>query len=118
MKYLAGYKKLIVWQKSDELALLIYKTTIDFPKSELFSITSQLRRSALSIPTNIVEGYARNSRKEFKRFVIIALGSLAEVKYLLSVAYRLKYLSTDTNNDITVLAEDIGKLLWKFYKTL
>jgi four helix bundle protein len=118
MEESAGYKKLIVWQKADELTLLVYKETQVFPKSELFALTSQLRRASLSVPTNIVEGYARNSKPEFKRFVVIALGSLAEVKYLLSVAFRLHYLSNKQYSDIVLLTESVGQLLWKFCKSL
>ncbi len=78
-----NYKNLIVWQKADSLAFEIYKTTKDFPKSEIFGITSQIRRSALSVAVNIVEGYGRKSKAEFSRFIDIAVGSLAETEYLL-----------------------------------
>ena len=64
----AGYKKLIVWQKADELAKFVYRETKNFPQEEIYGITSQLRRAALSIPTNIVEGYARQGKKELKQF--------------------------------------------------
>ena len=86
-----GYKRLIVWHKADELAYGIYMATKNFPKEESYGITSQLRRAALSVPTNIVEGYGRQGQKEFKYFVNIALGSLAEVKYLMDFSTRLNY---------------------------
>ena len=70
----AGYKNLLAWQVADELASKVYDLSSDFPKSEQFSVTSQLRRAALSVPTNIVEGYARNSKAEFRRFMA---GSIA-----------------------------------------
>ncbi len=114
----AGYKKIIAWQKADELTMLLYQVTNNFPKMELYVLTSQIRRAALSVPTNIVEGYARNSKPEFKRFIVIALGSLAEVKYLLSVAFRLKYLSEINYQPILQLTEETGKLLWSFYRSL
>jgi four helix bundle protein len=79
---MAKYKNLIVWQKSNELALRVYKLTEDFPKKETFGITSQLRRAALSIPTNIVEGYGRRSKTELSHFIDMARGSLAETEYL------------------------------------
>lgn len=111
-----GYKRLIVWQKADALAFLVYDISSKFPKSEMFSLTSQLRRAGLSVPTNIVEGYARNSKAELKRFLVIALGSLAETKYLLDVARRLKYLDEDRHEKVMVLADEAGRLLWKFYR--
>ena len=114
----AGYRRLIAWKKSDDLALLIYKITQQFPQSELYGITSQIRRAAISVPTNIVEGYARNGKTEFKHFITIALGSLAEVKYLLSVAFRLKYLKEKDYTDALGLAESSGQLLWKLCKSL
>ena len=78
---MAKHQDLIVFQKADELAFKIYKITVSFPKTEAFGLTSQLRRAALSVPTNIVEGYARKSKKELAQFINIALGSLAETEY-------------------------------------
>lgn len=117
MDTLIGYQRLIIWQKADQITFLVYKISARFPKSEVFSITSQLRRAALSIPTNIVEGYARNSKKEFKRFLVIALGSLAETRYLIDVAFRLEYLSKEMYAIATSLLEEEGKLLWSFYRS-
>ncbi|MBN1392812.1 MAG: four helix bundle protein [Sedimentisphaerales bacterium] len=111
-----GYKKLIVWQKADELAFQVYTATRDFPKDEVYGIISQLRRAALSVPTNIVEGYGRGGRKELKQFLNIALGSLAETRYLLDFSLRLKYLNSAIYTRLQDLAEEVGKLLWKFYK--
>ena len=87
-----GYKKLVVWQKADELAYQIYLATKSFPKEEIYGITSQLRRAALSVPLNIVEGYGRQGKKELKRFINVALGSLAEIEYLLDFSFKLSYL--------------------------
>jgi four helix bundle protein len=100
------------------LAFTVFEITSYFPKFELFSLTSQLRRAALSVPTNIVEGYAHNSKAEFKRFIIIAFGSLAETKYLLDVAYRLHYLINKKNEQVIGLSEEVGRMLWKFYRSL
>jgi four helix bundle protein len=111
-----GYKKLIVWQKADEFAFQVYTTIRDFPKDEIYGITSQLRRAALSVPTNIVEGYGRGGRKELRQFLNISLGSLAEAKYLLSFLLRLKYLDSATYTQLQDLAEEVGKLLWRFYE--
>ena len=84
--------KLILWKKSHELVLLIYEITKDFPKEELFCLISQIRRAAVSVPSNIVEGKARNSNKEYKRFLLISRGSLEELKYQLLLAKDLKYI--------------------------
>lgn len=84
------YRKLEVWQLADSLALGVYRATKSFPNEEIYGITSQLRRAALPIPTNIVEGYARRGDRELARFVDIALGSLAETRYLLSFCAKLR----------------------------
>lgn len=113
-----GYKKLVVWQKADELAFQVYKVTRTFPKEEIYGITAQLRRAALSIPTNIVEGYGRQGKKELKQFANIALGSLAETRYLLYFSERLGYPRATQHQELNDLAEQVGRLLWKFYKSL
>ncbi|BCB96592.1 hypothetical protein JZK55_17420 [Dissulfurispira thermophila] len=76
---MANYKNLIVWQKAHQLALMVYRLIESFPRHEQYALTSQIRRAVLSIPTNIVEGYNRKSKKEFIHFIDIALGSIAEV---------------------------------------
>jgi len=113
-----GYKKLFVWQKADELAYQIYLETKSFPKEEVYGITSQLRRAALSIPTNLVEGTGRQGKKELKQFTNIALGSLAETQYLLDFSLRFKYLTRIKYEKLQELREETGKLLWSFYKNL
>ena len=113
-----GYKKLIVWQKSDELAFKIYLETRSFPKSEIYGVTSQLRRASLSIPVNIVEGTGRQGQKELKHFVNIALGSLSETEYLLDFCLKLNYMSEEKHKVLQSLRQEIGNLLWKFYKSL
>ena len=110
------YQDLIVFQKADELAFKIYKATEAFPRGEAYGLTSQLRRATLSIPTNIVEGHARKSKKEFKQFLNIALGSHAETEYLFSFAKRLGLHNNDAH--IEELISEVGKILWGFYKTL
>ncbi len=85
-----GYRRLVAWQISDRLAWKTYECTDKFPKHELFGITSQLRRAILSVSLNIIEGYARDSKNEFRHFLRIALGSLAESGYLIEFANREK----------------------------
>jgi len=112
-----GYKKLIVWQKADELAYQVYLETKNFPKDERYGITSQLRRAVISVPTNIVEGMGRQGRKESKHFINIALGSLAETEYLLEFCSRLNYLEGKVFKQIEGLRGEVGALLWKFYQS-
>lgn len=114
-KPLFGYKNLIAWQKANLLAELVYEITLSFPKHEVFGLTSQLRRACLSVPLNIVEGYARNNRKEFHRFLGIALGSLAETEYLIEFTFKQKYLSPISYQKLSELKEETGRILWKLY---
>ena len=88
------FKKLKVWEKSHELALLIYKETSTFPKEELFGLTSQIRRSTVSIPANIAEGCGKISQKEILRFFQISLGSAHETEYYLILAKDLNYINS------------------------
>ncbi len=111
-----NYRDLKIWQAADEFAFEIYKTTKHFPKDELYGITSQLRRAALSVPLNIVEGYARKGDKELARFINISLGSFAEVEYLLDFSKRLGLLQAEEYKHLIALKEMLGKLLWSFYK--
>jgi len=112
-----GYKKLIVWQKADELAFKIYLETKKFPRDEVYGITSQLRRTAISVPTNIAEGMGRQGRNESKQFMNVALGSLAETEYLLEFCLRLKYFTDGEYATLDQLRNEVGALLWKFYKS-
>jgi four helix bundle protein len=103
--------KLIVWQKSHELVLKLYEVTKDFPKDEQFGLTSQIRRAAVSIPSNIVEGKARGSNKDFKRFLLIARGSLEELKYQILLSNDLNYINEDTYKDLLKTTKEVGRLL-------
>ena len=103
---------------ADELAFQVYKATKNFPKEEIYGITSQVRRSALSIPTNIVEGYSRKRDKELAHFVNIRLGSLAETKYLIYFSNRLTYFENNIYLDLKSGYQKLGKLLWKFYEAV
>lgn len=116
--YESGFKKLFAWQISDELAKRTYILTDKFPKDELFGITSQLRRAVLSIPLNIVEGYSRDGKNEFRQFLRISLGSLAEVGYLLEFVLYRKYINEKDFKETIELKEKCGKLLWKLMKSL
>lgn len=113
----AAYKKLLVWQVADELVNLIYDLSVAFPKGELYGLTSQLRRAALSVVANIIEGHARNSHNEFRHFLSIALGSLSEVEYYLEFALRRGYLTKEEFEKVAAVRNRCGQLLWKLYKS-
>jgi four helix bundle protein len=106
-----SYKELVVWQKSMFLCEKIYTLTETFPKSELFSFTSQMRRAALSIPSNIAEGKYRGSRKDFVQFLRIARGSAAELETQLSLTQNLKLAKYQETAEIENLIEEISKML-------
>lgn len=110
------YKELKVWQKADGLAFEVYRLTKNFPKDEVYGLISQLRRAALSIPTNIVEGYARKGDKELARFINIAIGSMAETEYLLDFSRKFGYITEKEHESIEALRSEVGRLLWNFYK--
>ncbi len=90
------YRELEVWQKAMKLTELIYKLSAGFPKEEIFGLTSQIRRSAVSIPSNIAEGSGRAGKREFLQFLSIARGSSAELETQLLLAKNIGYLPTDT----------------------
>ena len=90
-----GHKQLDVWKESMIMVKMVYQLSNDFPKSETYGLTSQLRRAAVSIPTNIAEGSARNGNKELLRFLGISLGSASEVETLIIIARDLDYIKTD-----------------------
>lgn len=112
-----AYKKLLVWEKADRLAHGIYLVTKNFPREEIYGITSQLRRAAVSVPTNIVEGTGRQNKGELRQFANIALGSLFEVEYLLEFSCRSHFITKDEFNRLDQLRNEVGALLWGFYKS-
>jgi four helix bundle protein len=107
------FKKYDIWQLSHSITLEIYKITTVFPKDETYGLSSQIRRSVSSIPTNISEGCGRNSDKEFNQFLNIALGSANETEYLLILSKDLKYLTEESFSD---LESKINAIKSKIYK--
>jgi four helix bundle protein len=103
------HRELLVWQEAVELALLVYRLTNSFPKSELYGLTSQLRRAATSIPANIAEGAARTGTGELLHFLSFADGSLSELDTHLEIAHRLGYVAD--RQEIDQLAERVFRLL-------
>ena len=112
-----GYKKLIVYQKSRELVLLTYKLTKLFPKEEMYVLLPQMRRAAISVMANIVEGYVK-STNEFIRFLNISIGSITELEVFFELAYDLKYVSKADNEKSNDLIVETKKLLYSFQKSL
>jgi four helix bundle protein len=105
------YRKLRAFELADQLALAIYKCTESFPKQELFGLTSQIRRAAVSVPSNIVEGCAKSSQADYARFLEIAYGSVCEAEYQLSLAERLGFLEPQSAKETTSLANETGRVL-------
>ena len=105
-----SYKDLIAWQKAMDLVQLVYQATKQFPKEELYGLTNQLRRAAVSVPSNIAEGQARKSTAEFRNFLSIARGSLAEVETQLIIAERLNYISPTQLHEILSLQTELAKM--------
>ena len=113
-----SYKELIVWQKSMELVVLVYKLTEGFPKSELFSLVDQIRRASVSIPSNIAEGWARRRILEYIHFLQIASGSASELETQLILSKRLNFGKTMDYQKIEDLLLEVQKLLYVIIKKL
>ena len=105
------YRNLLAWQKADELLMQIYQATKEFPKEEMYGLTSQIRRAALSVPTNIAEGMARKTTKDKAHFLMIAESSLNEVEYLIDVAHRLGYLREEPSVKLIAIRTETAKIL-------
>ncbi|MEW6574283.1 MAG: four helix bundle protein [Bacillota bacterium] len=118
MSAVKSYRDLIVWQKSIDLVQKIYQFTQRFPKEEIYGLTSQIRRAAVSIPANIAEGQSRNSTGEFKQFLGMAKGSLAELETLLILSEKLTFLERINAEELLNNCEEINKLLNGLLKSL
>jgi four helix bundle protein len=115
---LKSYRDLIVWQKAMDLTVEIYSIVMKLPKTEIYALTDQMQRAAVSIPSNIAEGHMRNSTKEYLRFLSIAMGSKAELETQLLICVRLKYLSEFEIQQAMNFLEEISKMIATIMKTL
>jgi four helix bundle protein len=115
---LASYRELKVWQSGIEVAQSVYTLSQGFPKDELYGLTSQMRRAAVSVPANIAEGHARDSTKEFLHHISIALGSLAEVEMMLTLAETLGYCQPFHTAELFQRTDEEGKMLRGLQKRL
>jgi len=115
---ITDYKDLDVWKKGVEIVELIYKNTKDFPDEEKFGLIAQMRRAAVSIPSNIAEGFRRRYNKEFKQFLHIALGSCAELETQIIISKKLEYINEEFKNTILTNTDHLGRMLTNFIKKL
>ncbi|MDD2890143.1 MAG: four helix bundle protein [bacterium] len=106
-----SYKELFIWQKGIDLVKDIYKLTKKFPESERYALIDQIHRSAISIPSNIAEGQARQHSKEFRQFLYITLGSLAELDTQLTISMELKYISEPDLNQLSIKIITLRKMI-------
>ena len=118
MSEIKSYRDLMVWQKSKALVKSIYALSKDFPKEEAYGLTSQIRRSAISVPSNIAEGYGRRSTSDFIRFLRMASGSLYELQTQVEIALDLEYVKKETCQRVFADANEVEKMLSSFIRKL
>lgn len=111
---MSNFRNLLIWQKSMVLVTKIYTVTNNFPKEEVFGLTSQIKRSAISIPNNIAEGLGRESSKEFLRFLKISIGSLFELQTQLEIAINIIYLDEETFNNLYEDSRELERMIVSF----
>lgn len=113
-----NYKKMKIWNESISLSTFIYQNTKSFPKEELFGLTNQMRRSAVSIPSNIAEGSGRNSDKDFNHFLSIALGSCFELETQILISRNLNFINESIFTELSAQLISIQKKVYRFKKKL
>ncbi len=113
-----GYRDLLVWQKSMQLAAEVYRVTSKFPREEIYGLTSQVRRSAVSIPSNIAEGHGRLNKSEFRQFLGIARGSTYELQTQLELAESLQMASPDSIENSIQLSQEVGKMIFSLLNSM
>ena len=118
MAVVRDFRKLKVWEKSHYLTLAIYRVTQNFPKEEIYGLTSQMRRSAASIPANIAEGCGKGSDAELARYLQIAMGSASELEYHLYLAKDLNYMHQQDYENLNLRVIEVKKMLGPFIKKL
>ncbi len=106
-----GHRSLIAWQKAVELVVDIYKATREFPREELYGLVSQLRRAAVSVASNIAEGYGRNSKNELRHFLGQSRGSLAELETQIEIAGRLGYFANNAGHQLLGRVGELGRII-------
>lgn len=112
------HSKLLAFRLADHVALSIYRTTRDFPNSELFGLTSQMRRASVSVASNIVEGCARSSEADYLRFLDMAYGSARELEYQVTLAHRLDYIDSGSFQTLYEACQEVSKVLSGLIRSL
>jgi four helix bundle protein len=112
------FRDLLIWQKSMTLVTEIYQLTNSFPKEEIYSLTSQIRRSSISIPSNIAEGYGRDGNNDYLRFLNISISSLFEMQTQLEISFNLKYINEVQFNKINEDSREIERMLSAFIRKI
>ncbi len=113
-----SFRELLVWQRSMQMTVAIYRLTRDFPRDELYGLTSQLRRSAVSVPSNIAEGQGRLSTGEFRQFLGVARGSNFEVQTQLEIARALEIGKSELINEAESLSHEVGKMIYGMLESI
>ena len=113
-----SYRDLIVWQKSMNLVTEVYSITQKFPVVEVYGLSNQMRRSAVSVPSNIAEGYGRNATGDYKRFLQIAVASLFELQTQLEIAFNLKYLTIEIYGVFSEKTNELDRMLFSLIKKI
>ncbi|MEA1957998.1 MAG: four helix bundle protein [Euryarchaeota archaeon] len=113
-----NFKELNVWQKGIELVEIVYKITSSFPEEEKYGLSAQMRRAAVSIPSNIAEGHLRKTAKDFKQFLSIARGSCAELETQIIIAHKLGFIYGDNFDNLSSKIEELSKMLSSFYSKI
>jgi len=113
-----NFKELKIWQKGIELVALVYTITTTFPEEEKYGLSAQMRRAAVSIPSNIAEGHLRKTAKDFKQFLSIARGSCAELETQIIIAHKLGFIQDDDFNKLSPKVEELSKMLSSFYSKI
>ena len=113
-----SFRDLVVWQRAMQLTVAIYRLTREFPREEMYGLTSQMRRSAVSVPSNIAEGHGRLNTREFRQFLGIARASNFELQTQLEIARQLEFGSSKSIDEAEGLSHEVGKMLYSTLETL
>ncbi|MCF7870598.1 MAG: four helix bundle protein [Candidatus Omnitrophica bacterium] len=118
MRKVKTYRDLDIWRKSIEFVKEVYTMTVKFPKEEIYGLSNQMKRSVISIPSNIAEGFRRQHNKEFRQFLYIALGSCAELETQVSISKELNYIKGEKEKELLEILDHISRMIMNLIKKL